>query len=267
MRHRVLVAAALTDAALEVARARFDILYEPTAATEPGQMPSLAAAHNAVAVVLGSRTKVPASEIERLPKAVKMVATVSVGFDHIDLAAARAAGLIVTNTPDVLTNATADITLFLMLGALRRGKEYAQIMTDGWRRSFGLTEMLGLDANGRTLGIVGMGRIGQAVAHRARAFGMTISYHNRNRLPPQQEGDAEAAHRLVPPAQRPQHRAEVEVVIRSGNQRELLAALHAHEVDLVLSNQAARRDALLLPTASGNPPANHKRINSSRSQA
>lgn len=190
MRHRVLVAAALTDAALEVARARFDILYEPAAATEPGQMPSLAAAHNAVAVVLGSRTKVPASEIERLPKAVKMVATVSVGFDHIDLAAARAAGLIVTNTPDVLTNATADITLFLMLGALRRGKEYAQIMTDGWRRSFGLTEMLGLDANGRTLGIVGMGRIGQAVAHRARAFGMTISYHNRNRLPPEQEGDA-----------------------------------------------------------------------------
>ena len=84
MRHRVLVAAALTDAALEEARARFDILYEPAAATEPGQMPSLAAAHNAVAVVLGSRTKVPASEIERLPKAVKMVATVSVGFDHID---------------------------------------------------------------------------------------------------------------------------------------------------------------------------------------
>ena len=190
MRHRVLIAAALTDQALEAAQARFDILYEPKAATEPGQMPALALAHNAVAVVLGSRTKVPATEIERLPKSVKMLATVSVGFDHIDLAAARAAGLIVTNTPDVLTAATADITMFLMLGALRRGKEYLAIMADGWRRSFGLTEMLGLDASGRTLGIVGMGRIGQAVAHRARAFGMKIAYHNRNRLPPEQEGEA-----------------------------------------------------------------------------
>lgn len=121
--------------------------------------------------------------IEDLPKEVRAVATFSVGVDHIDLDAARRRGLVVTNTPDVLTDATADIAILLMLGVARRASEGERLIRsdswDGWKP----THLMGREVTGKRLGIVGMGRIGQAVAQRARAFGMKIHYHNRRPLP------------------------------------------------------------------------------------
>ena len=150
-----------------------------------------AAEHRAEGLVIGPKIKLDAAAIARLPGNVRIVATTSVGFDHIDAAAARARGVVVTNTPDVLTDCTADLAFMLILCACRRAAEYDRIMREGWRRGFGLPDMLGLQPSGRTLGIIGMGRIGQAVAERARGFRMRVLYSNRSRLPAEQEAGAE----------------------------------------------------------------------------
>jgi lactate dehydrogenase-like 2-hydroxyacid dehydrogenase len=132
----------------------------------------------------------PASLIERLPDTVRAIATFSAGHEHIDLAAASARGVTVTNTPDVLTEATADLAMLCLLGAARRAFEgEALIRTAHWS-GWTPTQLLGLELNGAALGIVGMGRIGQAVAQRARAFGMRIHYFSRRRLPPDFEQGA-----------------------------------------------------------------------------
>lgn len=143
------------------------------------------------AVLISSRIRLDAAAIATLPPHLRLIATCSAGYEHVDIAAATERGIIVSNTPDVVSEATADMALFLMLGAMRRGREYAAIMDQGWRQRFGLGDMLGLDFHGKTLGIVGMGRIGQAVARRARGFGVKILYHNRRRLAPELEQGAQ----------------------------------------------------------------------------
>jgi len=117
--------------------------------------------------------------IAKLPSSIKIIATFSVGHEHVDIAAARQRNITITNTPDVLTNATADIALLLILGAAR-GAYWGERMVreDRWN-SWSPTEPLGFDVTGRRLGILGMGRIGQAVAKRAKAFDMELHYHNR----------------------------------------------------------------------------------------
>jgi lactate dehydrogenase-like 2-hydroxyacid dehydrogenase len=110
----------------------------------------------------------PAALIDRLPAALRVIATFSAGAEHIDLAAARARGITVTNTPDVLTEATADIAMLCLLGAARRASEGEALVRRAAWRGWSPTELLGLDLAGAVLGIVGMGRIGQAVARRAR---------------------------------------------------------------------------------------------------
>lgn len=126
----------------------------------------------------------------RLPGSVKVIATFSVGYDHIDLRAAAERGIPIANTPGVLTDATADLTMLLLLGASRRAYESQQILRTGaWaKRTEG--PLLGWQPTGKVLGIYGMGRIGQAVARRARAFGMKIHYSNRRALPAELAGDA-----------------------------------------------------------------------------
>ena len=184
----IVIAAALPQAAIHQAQERFDVRLALTADLD--QIWAQAAAHKAVGVVISGRTKLLSGAFAHAPSCLKIVATASVGYDHIDLAAAKAGGVLITNTPDVLTAATADLTMFLLLGACRRGKEYLEIMAAGWGRAIGFDEMLGVDVGVRTLGIVGMGRIGQAVALRAKAFGMAVIYHNRTRLPADLEQDA-----------------------------------------------------------------------------
>lgn len=144
----------------------------------------------AEALLVSHRHKMTAEVIAHIPDSVKILATVTVGYDHIDLAAAKAKGLIVTNTPDVLTDCTADMAMLLMLAVSRRAAEAEQLMRKGWRQSFGMGEFLGLQVTGKRLGIFGMGRIGQAMAKRARGFDMRILYCNRSRLPPEQEQGA-----------------------------------------------------------------------------
>jgi len=128
--------------------------------------------------------------IDALPETVRIIANFGAGTDHIDLEAARSRGILVTNTPGVLTGASADITLLLILGATRRAKEGIEQIERGAWPGWSPTHLLGSALQGKRIGILGMGRIGQAVAARAHAFGLEVHYHSRTRLPPEREGDA-----------------------------------------------------------------------------
>jgi lactate dehydrogenase-like 2-hydroxyacid dehydrogenase len=120
--------------------------------------------------------------IRALRPGLKTIATLSVGYDHIDMQAARADGVNVLHTPDVLSDACAEIALLLILNACRRGHEADRMVRSGAWPGWGPTQLLGMGLSGRRLGIFGMGRIGRAVAARARGFGLQIHYHNRTRL-------------------------------------------------------------------------------------
>lgn len=122
--------------------------------------------------------------IARLPDSMEILATFSVGCDHIDLDAAAKRGLVVSNTPDVLTDATADITILCLLGAARLAQFAEAVLREGRWKRWSATAMLGVHMSGKRLGIVGMGRIGQATARRAKGFDMELHYHNRRELPP-----------------------------------------------------------------------------------
>jgi lactate dehydrogenase-like 2-hydroxyacid dehydrogenase len=127
---------------------------------------------------------------ERLAGSLKAVATLSVGFNQIDIEAARAHGVAVFNSPGVLTEACAEIAMLLILNAARRGYEGEVMVRSGQWPGWAPTQLLGIGLVSKRLGILGMGRIGQAVADRARSFGMQIHYHNRKALPPEDEKDA-----------------------------------------------------------------------------
>ena len=126
---------------------------------------------------------------------LKLIANFGNGVDHIDLKAARARGILVTNTPGVLTEDTADMTMALILSVPRRLPEGEALLRSGSWAGWSPTSMLGRSLQGKTLGILGMGRIGQAVARRARAFGLAIRYHNRRRLPSVVEAELGATYR------------------------------------------------------------------------
>jgi len=125
---------------------------------------------------------------------LKLIANYGTGVDHIDLAAARKKNIIVTNTPDVLTQDTADMTMALILAVPRRLVEGERVMRKGNWTGWSPTWMLGHRISGKRLGIIGMGRIGQAVARRARGFGLSIHYHNRNRVHEDIEHELEATY-------------------------------------------------------------------------
>jgi len=125
--------------------------------------------------------KIDEETINKLPNTVKIISNFAVGFGNIDLKAAKKRSIVVTNTPDVLTNATAEIAMLLILGAARRaseGIEYVKKNNWKWSADF----LIGKQLTGTRLGILGMGRIGKVVAKLARAFGMIIHYHNRSKL-------------------------------------------------------------------------------------
>ncbi|MEQ9638533.1 MAG: D-glycerate dehydrogenase [Alphaproteobacteria bacterium] len=123
---------------------------------------------------------------------LRLIASLGTGVDHIDLAAARARGITVTNTPGVLTEDTADMTMALILAVPRRLAEGERVLRAGKWHGWAPTWMLGHRIWGKRLGIIGMGRIGTAVARRARACGMSIHYHNRNRVHEDTEAELEA---------------------------------------------------------------------------
>jgi glyoxylate reductase len=133
--------------------------------------------------------KIDAELIKAAPKSLRLIANFGAGVNHIDLSAAKAKGIIVTNTPGVFTEDTADLTMALILNVPRRLGEGHRMMRSGEWSGWSPTGMLGHRVGSKTLGIVGFGRIGEAVARRARAFGMHILYNKRHRLPASVEED------------------------------------------------------------------------------
>lgn len=163
------------------------------------QLITLAA--GADAIIPCHTEKLTADVIARLPESIRAICSFSVGFDHIDLNAAKARGIVVTNTPEVLSDATAEIAMLLMLGAARRAYEGEhQIRTETWAE-WAATYQLGIQVTGKRLGILGMGRVGQIMARRARGFDMEIHYFNRSRLAADSEAGAiyhESVEALLP---------------------------------------------------------------------
>jgi glyoxylate reductase len=138
--------------------------------------------------------RIDAEIISAAGSQLKLIASFGTGVDHIDLKAARKAGIIVTNTPGVLTEDTADVVMSLILSVPRRLAEGDALVRSGKWNGWAPTGMLGHRINGKRLGIIGLGRIGQAVARRARGFGMSIHYHNRHPVHPEIEQELEATY-------------------------------------------------------------------------
>lgn len=130
--------------------------------------------------------RIDAAVLERAPR-LRIVANATVGYEHVDLRACAARGIVVTNTPDVLTEATADLAWALILATVRRLPQAERSLRAGEFHGWGFWDYLGGDLYGRTLGIFGKGRIGRAVARRAGGFGMRVVYHSRTRIPPKEE--------------------------------------------------------------------------------
>lgn len=144
-------------------------------------------AAGADAILACHTERLSAEVIARLPDSIRAIANFSVGVDHVDLAAAKARGIVVTNTPDVLSDATAELTILLMLGAARRASEGERLVRTGEWNTWSPSFMVGTQVTGKRLGIIGMGRVGQVTARRARGFDMEIHYSDVRRLPSDRE--------------------------------------------------------------------------------
>ncbi|MES2045913.1 MAG: D-glycerate dehydrogenase [Pseudomonadota bacterium] len=179
---RVIVTRELPDAVMD----RMEQLFDTTCNRGDVAMTreQLAAAMADCDVLVPTVTdQIDAALIAGAGERLKLIANFGAGVNHIDLKAARARGIIVTNTPGVLTEDTADMTMALIVSVPRRLAEGEKLVRSGQWKGWSPGGMLGHRIGGKALGIVGMGRIGQAVALRARAFGLSIHYHNRHRLP------------------------------------------------------------------------------------
>lgn len=179
---KVIVTRELPDAVMDRLEALFDATNNRT--DRAMTRDELAAAMQSCDVFVPTMTDtIDAALIEGAGERLRLIANFGAGVNHIDLKAARARGIIVTNTPGVLTEDTADMTLALILSVPRRLAEGEKLVRSGQWTGWSPGGMLGHRIGGKALGIIGMGRIGQAVARRARAFGLSIHYHNRHRLP------------------------------------------------------------------------------------
>ncbi|PZW40051.1 lactate dehydrogenase-like 2-hydroxyacid dehydrogenase [Humitalea rosea] len=182
MKHKLVCVRRLPPNVAARVRSEFDAVLDDARDPTLPEALALMAEHKADALLFSSGFRLTAETIAALPPSVKVAATASVGFDHVDLAAARARGLVVTNTPEVLTGCTADMAFTLLLAAARRLGENERLMrNDAWVPR-GMGDGLGVRVWGKTLGIVGMGRIGRAMARRARGFDMNVIYTDLTRI-------------------------------------------------------------------------------------
>ena len=188
MRFPVVVGFRLPEPVEREFQARLDVRFLDSFPREAEAL--RAALDGAAALVVTPPIKADAWLFEHLPPTIRAVATYSVGLDHVDLAAAKQRGLPIIHTPDVLTDAVAEIAMLLLLGAMRRATESIALIRSREWQGWNPRQIIGYGLDGKTLGILGMGRIGRGIAHRARAFGMAIAYSNRHRLPPALESGA-----------------------------------------------------------------------------
>jgi lactate dehydrogenase-like 2-hydroxyacid dehydrogenase len=161
----------------------------------PNQLPFsqpelLSASEGADALLITPADRLDSEFFQKVPLTVKIIATFSAGFEHIDLEAAARRKIPVAYTPGVNSEATADIAMLLLLGASRRAYEAQELIRTGAWKPLSPDMLLGWQVGGKVLGILGMGRVGQAVARRARGFGMRIHYSNASKLPAETAGDA-----------------------------------------------------------------------------
>ncbi len=182
---KLLITRPLPDPVMQAARARFEVTArQSTLPLTPEDLRASLRDFDAVLPTLGDLYSAAVFADVAAPRA-RLLANFGVGFNHIDVSAARAAGVQVTNTPGAVTDATADIALTLILMTARRAGEGERLVRAGKWQGWHPTQMLGLHVTGKTLGIIGMGRIGKAIARRAHhGFGMEITYYNRSATEP-----------------------------------------------------------------------------------
>ncbi len=195
---RLLITRPLPDRVMAAARARFDVTARPqTLPMDARELRDSLAEFDLILPTLGDLYQAGVFADVPQPRA-RMLANFGVGYNHIDVAAAKAAGLVVTNTPGAVTDATADIAMMLILMTARRAGEGERLVRAGQWQGWHPIQMLGLHVSGKRLGIIGMGRIGRAIARRAQAgFGMEVVFYNRSTVaepgvPAQQVEMAEA---------------------------------------------------------------------------
>lgn len=194
----------------------------------------IAAVQNCDVLVPTVTDRIDAEVINAAGDQLKLIANFGAGVDHIDLAAARARGIMVTNTPGVFTEDTADMTMALILSVPRRMAEGEKLMRSGLWEGWAPSAMLGHRVGGKLLGIIGMGRIGLAVARRARAFGLSIHYHNRKRLPENIEAELSAS-----------YHASVDTLLRISD----VVTIHCPHTTETQNMVNAKRIATMKPTA------------------
>lgn len=179
----------LSPATLERARRDYEVILQKD--DIPGTADAIVAMSAQVDGIIACHSeRFTAAVVDRLSPRLKIVANHSVGTDHCDLGALKARGITVTNTPDVLNDATAELAFMLMLGAARRAVEGDRLVRSGAWDSWSPAFMVGKQVTGARLGIMGMGGVGQALARKARGFDMEVHYHNRTRLAPHLEQGA-----------------------------------------------------------------------------
>ncbi len=227
----------ITRRLLPETEARMAQLFDVRANPDDQPMPRealIAAMHEAHVLVPTVTDRIDSAMIAGAGEQLGLIANFGAGIEHIDLAAARARRIIVTNTPGVFTEDTADLTFALLIGVSRRVVEGGRVLRSGQWSGWAPATLLGHRISGKTLGIVGMGRIGQAVAHRARAFGLDVIYHNRHRLP-------EAAERMFGARYEP----DLDALVRSAD----IITLHCPATAETHNLMNARRITLMKPDA------------------
>jgi glyoxylate reductase len=238
-RPQAFVTQAIPEAGISRLRAAFDVEANP--GEEPLDRHELAArAAGADALVALLTDTIDAPLLDRLPR-LRIVAVAAVGYDNVDVAAATERGVWVSNTPDVLTETTADLAWALMLGAARRLGEAERYLRAGRFTGWTMMTLLGADVHDKTLGIVGFGRIGRAVARRALGFGMRVLYNASRPASSEAEREANARH------------ADLETLLRESDFVSLHVPLNARTRHLIGVAQLAlmKRTAFLVNTARG----------------
>lgn len=186
---RLWITRKLSDNAEARAAINYDVIYNPEDTLSASD--DIIKMSAEVDAILPCHSEIfDADTVAGLDNRVKIIANHSVGIDHCDLAALKARNICVTNTPDVLSNATAEIAMLLLLGAARRAPEGDGLVRTGQWDSWSPAFMVGTEVSGKRLGIIGMGRVGQVMAKRARGFDMHVHYHNRSKLPDNLENGA-----------------------------------------------------------------------------